>query len=117
MTLGSYMERLSGCGRGGIRIQGCSLVVPGSRLASALESASLAGMVGDGTTGDLTGVTTISFTTTTPTYCTAESSSITTTSIALADFMEQADFMAELREDSPVASMDSRHRMPRRVIT
>jgi hypothetical protein len=29
--------------------------------------------------------------------------------------MEQADFTAEEREDSPVASMDSRRRMPRPV--
>ena len=83
-----------GSGRG-IRIQGCSLAVPGLRLVLALESASLVGLAGAGTTGDMIGTTTASFSTTTPTYPTAEFSSIATTSIALAAFMEPADFMAE----------------------
>src|SRR5580700_4156368 len=109
------MERPSGSGPGGIRTQGCSLVVLGLRLASALESASLVGLAGAGITGDLIGIITMSFTTTTPTSLTAEFSSIATTSIAPADFMEATDFTAAEREDSPVASMDSRHPMPRLV--
>src|ERR1700719_2598751 len=115
MTRGSCMERPSGSGRGGIRIQGCSLAVPASRLASALESAFLVGLAGAGTTGAMIGTTTASCSTTTPTSLTAEFSSTAITSIALADFMQPTDFMAEEREDSPVASMDSRHHMPRPV--
>jgi len=64
----------------------------------------LAGLVGDGTTGDLTGITSISFTTTTPTSREAEFSSIATTlsargraSIMPAGFVAEADFMAGAR--------------------
>src|ERR1700680_4575012 len=103
------MERPSGSGLGGIRILGCSLADRELRLASALESASLVGLAGAGITGDLIGIITMSFTTTTPTSLTAEFSSIATTSIA------PTDFTAAEREDSPVASMDSRHPMPRLV--
>jgi hypothetical protein len=79
-----------------------------SRLASALESASLADLAGAGDTGDTTGVVMESSSTTTATFPTAEFSSIATTSIAPEDFME-----AE-RGDSPVANMDS-HRMRNRA--
>ena len=107
------MERPSGSGRAGIRIRDFTLPGRELRLASALESASLGGMAGVGTTGDTIGITTELFTTTTPISPTAEFSSIATTSIAadsmeLAGFTEPADFMAEEREDSPVASMDLR---------
>src|SRR5580692_2368780 len=101
------MERPSESGRVGIRIQGCSLAVRGLHLASALGSASLAGLAGAGTTGATIGITTGLFSTTTPTSPIAEFLSIATTSIAAADFMEPTDFTAEEREDSPVASMDS----------
>jgi hypothetical protein len=111
------MERPSGSGPGGIRIQGCSLAVRELRLASALELASLAGLAGDGITGDLTGTTTMLFSITTPTSLTAEFSLIATTSIAPADFMEPTDFTAEGQEDSPAASMDLPHPMPRLVRT
>src|SRR5258707_2861498 len=97
MTLGSCMESLSGSGRAGIRIRDFTLPVRELRLASALESASLGGMAGVGTTGDTTGITTELFTTTTPTSLTAEFSSIATMSIAAADSMELAGF-TELAE-------------------
>src|SRR5260370_4506894 len=93
MTHGSCMEIPLGSGRGGIRIQDCFLQVRELRLVSALESASLEGMAGPGTTGVMIGIITAFFSTTTATYPTAEFSSIATTSIALADFMA-ADFPA-----------------------
>jgi hypothetical protein len=79
----------------------------------------MAGLVGDGTTGDLTGITTMSFTTITRTYPTAEFSSIATTSIARADFAGEVDFTAALRAAgvSPHRSMGSRRRMPRLATT
>src|ERR1700694_438145 len=102
MTHGSCMESLSGSGRAGFWTRDCFLPCPVSRLAPALELAILAGLVGDGTTGDLTGITTMSFITTTLTYPTAESSPITTLSIAgvrtpimVADFRVDTDFKAE----------------------
>jgi hypothetical protein len=80
----------------------------------------MAGLVGDGTTGDLTGITTVSFTTTTRTSLTVESSSTETTSIAPADLGVEADFAggvdftAALRAAGvlPRRSTDSRRRMP-----
>src|SRR6266852_3164694 len=102
MTRGSRMGNLSGSGRVGIRIRDCFLAARESRLGWALELAISAGLVGDGTIGDLTGITTMSFITTTLTYPTAESSPITTpsiagarTSIMAADFMVEPDFRAE----------------------
>ena len=65
-----------------------------SRLASALESASLAGLVGDGTTGDLTGITTMSSSTTTDSYPTAEFSLTAATSQEV-DSIVAAAFMGE----------------------
>jgi hypothetical protein len=114
------MESPLGSGRAGIRIQDFFLPVRELRLGWASESASMAGMVGDGTTGDLTGITTVSFTTTTHTSPTAEFSSTATTSITPADFEEGMDFTAEvdftavLRAAvvSPHRSMDSRHCTP-----
>ena len=102
-THGSRMESLSGSGRAGIRIRDCFLPARELRLAWALELAISAGLVGDGTTGDLTGITTMSFITTTLTCPTAESLPITTPSIAGArtlimvvpDFMVETEFRAE----------------------
>jgi hypothetical protein len=81
-------------------------------LGWALELAISAGLAGDGTTGDLTGITTMSFITTTLMYPTAESSPITTpsiagarTSIMAADLMVEADFRAEALAEIRV-SMD-----------
>jgi len=59
---------------------------PGIRLGSALGSASLAALAGGGDTGDMTGTTMGSFSTTGPTSPTAEFSSIATASIAPVDF-------------------------------
>src|SRR6266446_8429477 len=102
MTHGSCTESPSGFGQVGIRIQDCSLTARESRLASALESAILAALAGAGTIGDLTGITTMSFTTTTLMYPIAESSLITTPSIAsartssmVADFRVDTDFRVE----------------------
>src|ERR1700674_1382457 len=124
MIRGLRMESPSGFGQVGIRILDCSLTALESRLASALEWAILADLAGAGTTGDRTGITTMSFTTTTLTYPTAESSLITTPSIASArtsimeaDFMVEADFRAEERAGVRVSmgqprSMDSCRLMP-----
>src|SRR3977135_4083572 len=90
------MDSPSGSGRAGIRIRDSSLLVRELRLGWALESASMAGLVGDGTTGDLTGITTVSFTTTTPISPTAEFSSTATTSITREDFAGAVDFTAAL---------------------
>src|SRR3984893_12258213 len=114
MILGSSMENPSGSGRAGIRIRVCSLRDRESRLASASESGSLEDMAGVGTTGDTIGITTESFTTTTPTYPTAESLSTVTTSITSVDFMAQTDFTAAALVSTALQhrNMDSRHRMP-----
>src|SRR6266851_4471375 len=95
------MESRSGSGQAGMGIQGCTLPDRELRLAWALASASLAAMAGAGTTGDMIGIATESFSTTIPTYPTAESSPITTpsitragTSIMAADFMVEVDFRA-----------------------
>src|SRR5947208_16309553 len=76
------MESLSGSGQAGIGIRDCTLQVRVLRLVSALASASLVGLAGVGTTGDLIGITTVSFSIITATSPTAESSSIATTLIA-----------------------------------
>jgi hypothetical protein len=70
----------------------------------------MAGLVGDGTTGDMTGITTMSFTTTTRTSPTAEFSSIATTSIMPVDFAEEVVFTEVLRAAGvpPHRSTDSR---------
>src|SRR5690349_20166139 len=86
------MDSLSGSGQAGIGIRDSTLQVRVLRLASALALASLAGLAGVGTTGDLIGITTVYFSITTATYPTAESSSIVTTLIARA---RAAGFMAE----------------------
>jgi hypothetical protein len=88
------MESPSGYGRAGIRIQDCFLRGRASHLASASESVSLAGLAGDGTTGDLTGIITMSSSITMGSYPTAESLLITTTLITVVDFMAKADFTA-----------------------
>src|ERR1700723_2542486 len=77
------MESPSGFGPAGIGIQDCSLTVRELSLASGSESASLAGLAGDGDTGDTIGITTGSFSTTAPTVPRAEFSPTATTSIAL----------------------------------
>src|SRR2546430_3193878 len=76
------MESLAGPGQAGIGIRDCTLQVRVLRLVSALASATLAGLAGVGTTGDLIGITTVSFSIITATSPTAESSSIATTLIA-----------------------------------
>src|ERR1700680_2280159 len=113
------MESPSGSGRAGIRIPDCFLPARELRLGWALEWASMAGLAGDGTTGDLTGITTMSSTTTTRTCPTAEFSSIATTSIAREDFAGEVDFTAALRAAgvSPHRSMGSRRHMPRLATT
>src|SRR6202790_3662094 len=102
MIHGLRMESPSGFGQAGSGIRDCSLRARASRLGWALESAILADLVGDGTTGHRTGITTMSFITTTLMCPPAESSLITTPSIAsartaimVADFMVEADFRAE----------------------
>src|SRR5216684_195704 len=117
MTHGSCMEIPLGSGRGGIRILDCFLQVRELRLVSALESASLEGMAGAGTTGVMIGIITAFFSTTTATYPTAEFSSIATTSIAPADFMA-VDFTAAALPAGEVSarrSMGSRHHTPSQV--
>src|SRR6266851_3237420 len=104
MILGSCMDRLSWPGRAGIRTPGSTFRDQVWFLALASSRLCLAALVGDGITGDLTGSTAISFTTTTATFPTAESSPIATTSIADAQasimpagFVVEADFRAEAR--------------------
>ena len=66
MIHGWSMEILSVCGRTGTGIQDYIWKGLESRLASGLELVSLAGLVGAGTTGDMTGtITTFASTTTT----------------------------------------------------
>src|SRR5713226_1512129 len=114
MILGSSMESLSRSGQAGTGIPACTLPDPELRLDWVLALVSLAGLAGAGTTGDLTGITTVSFSTTTATYPTAESSSTATTSIAPADFGAVPDFTAAaLVSMAPQRrSTDSRHHMP-----
>src|SRR5712691_385250 len=102
MIPGSCMESLSGSGQDGIGIQGCTLPDRELRLAWALASASLAVLAGAGTTGDMIGITTVSFSITTPTYPTAESSPITTPSItrAATSIMAEVDFRAGTRAEA-----------------
>src|SRR5207302_603411 len=73
MIPGSSMGSPSASGRAGIRIRDCSLQDRESRSALALEWDSLAASGGAGITGDMTGIITESFLTTTPTSPTAES--------------------------------------------
>src|ERR1700722_94699 len=114
MILGSSMESPLGFGPAGMRIQGYTLPVLESRLASALELASLAGLAGDGDTGDTIGITTASCSTITAMYPTAESSLIGITSITAADSMAEPDFTAPaLVSTAQRRSTDSRDRMPR----
>jgi hypothetical protein len=107
MILGWSMGVPSVCGRAGIGIRDCIWKDLESRLASVLELASLAGSVGDGTIGDMTGIITTFASTTTTTNLTAESLSIVTTSIM------PVDFTAAIRVSTGPRSMDSRERMPR----
>jgi hypothetical protein len=112
------MEGPSESGRDGIRILGSTLASRELRLASALESVSLADLAGAGDTGDTTGVAMEFSSTTTATFPTAEF-----LPIAAEDFMEAADsteaedsteaavFMAEMPEASAAANMDLRRHM------
>src|ERR1700686_5939809 len=84
MILGSSMEHLLEFGTAGTGIRDCTSRGQGSHGARALESVSLAGLAGDGDTGDTIG-TTGSCLTTTATYLTAEFSPIAA-SITPADF-------------------------------
>src|SRR6266852_106148 len=90
------MESRSGSGRDGIGIRDCTLPDRELGLVSALASASLAALAGDGTTGDMIGITTASLSATTATFPTAESSPITTPSITRTQtsIMVEADFRA-----------------------
>ncbi len=90
---------------------------PELSLASGLESDILAGLGGDGTTGDLIGIITTFVSTTTTTSPTAEFSLIETTSITPADFMAVDFTVAALPagEVSARRNMDSRRHMPSRV--
>src|SRR5438105_15685806 len=76
------MESLSGSGQAGIGIRDCTLQARVLRLVSALASASLAGLAGVGTTGDLIGITTVFFSLFTAPSPTAPSPSIPATLIA-----------------------------------
>src|SRR5579863_8751508 len=99
MTPGSCTEGLSGFGRAGIPIRDFTFEFRELRLAWALESASLADLVGAGDTGVTIGTITGSCSTTAPTSPTAEFLSISIPSIApvgfteLVDSMEPVDFM------------------------
>src|SRR5260370_24947757 len=75
------MESRLRSGQAGTGIRDCTLAGQAWHGVSALESASLAGSVGVGTTGDLIGITTISFLITTAMYPTSECSSIAITSM------------------------------------
>src|ERR1700688_2528104 len=101
MILGSFMENLSGSGPAGIRIRDCFLPVRESRLVLALELASLAVLAGDGDIGDMIGTTTAFFSTATPTYPTAESLPIATTSIGPVDSMAAVLLSTALRPPIP----------------
>src|SRR5579871_3222850 len=84
MILGSLTELRWRCSRGGIPIQGCSGMVQ----ASALEQVSVSGYsratAGDGITGISTGIITAGLSTiTTPTFRTAQPSSIGIVSLAV----------------------------------
>src|SRR6266849_2700364 len=98
------MESPSAFGQTGIGIQDCTLPDRELRLASALALASLAGLAGAGTTGDMTGTATASFSITIPTIAGAR------TSIMVADFMVEADFRAAARAEIR-GSMDQHRSM------
>src|SRR6266849_6499612 len=117
MIPGWSMASPSEFGRAGIGIQGCTFPGRELRLASALAWDSSAALAGAGTTGDMTGIITESFSTTTPTFHTAESSPIATpsitharTSIMAAHFMVEMDFRAAARVEIQ-GSMDQPHSM------
>src|SRR5258708_10094126 len=85
------MERRSASGQTGTGTRGSTLLGQASDGASASESASLVDLVGVGTTGDLIGITTMSFSTIMGSYRTAESSRTANTSMP-----EEADSIAAL---------------------
>jgi hypothetical protein len=105
------MERPSESGLAGTRILDSTLEFRELPLASALESASSAGLAGAGDIGDMTGIVTASCSITTDTSRTAEFSPIAA-SIAPVDFTEAADFMAEEQEGSRADSTDSQVPIP-----
>src|SRR5258708_37335119 len=110
------MESSLRSGQAGNGIRDCNLPGQAWHGVSALESASLAGSVGVGTTGDLIGITTISFWITTAMYPTAECSSIAITSmLPEVDSVVAAASMGEISMARP-RSTDSPHRMPRLVL-
>src|SRR5579872_112274 len=119
MILGSSTETPLASGRVGIRIRGFTSGFRESRLVLVSELVSLAGLAGDGDTGDTIGITTTSCSIITATYLTAGFSSIATTSIAPVDFMGRTDFMAEVSAASEVLArrnMDSPARTPERSV-
>src|SRR5450631_3458717 len=89
MILGLRMASLLGSGPAGIPTRDFFLRALGLDLVLALESASLADLAGDGTTGATTGSTTTFVLTTAITSPTVESSSTATTSIMRVDFMAE----------------------------
>src|ERR1700756_1699535 len=100
---GSCMVPPSASGRGGTAIRDFTSGYPESRLAWALELASLAGLAGDGDTGASVGMAVVeSCSTMAPGYLTAECSPIAASITAdfmvadsmVADFMVGAGFMA-----------------------
>src|SRR3954463_4566650 len=94
---GWFMERRSASGRTGTGTRGSTLPGQASDGASASESASLVDLAGAGTTGDLIGITTISFSTIMGSYRTAESSRTANTSMPdEADSIAAAGFMEEI---------------------
>ena len=115
MTHGLCTEIPSGFGEAGIGIRGFSLTVPGSHLASALESDSLAVLAGDGVTGATIGITTGSSSITASISPTAGSLPIATTSIAQADFMA-ADSTAAISQagEGSAGRADSPAHIPER---
>src|SRR5258708_14739318 len=88
---GSFMERRSASGQTGTGTRGCTSMAQASCGASVLESATLVDLAGAGTTGDLIGITTMSFSTIMGSYRTAESSRTANTSMP-----DEADSIAAL---------------------
>jgi len=109
---GSSMARPSASGRGGTGIPDCTSGFPESRLVWALELGSLAGLAGDGDTGDSVGMAAGSCSTMAAGYLTAESSP-TVASLTAPDFME-ADFTEEADSTVAVDFMAQVARIPAR---
>src|SRR6267154_508078 len=109
---GWFMERRSASGQTGTGTRGSTLPGQASDGASASESVSLVDLVGAGTTGDLIGITTMSFSTIMGSYRTAESSRIANTSMP--DEADSLAAVASMEEISTAArrTMDLLRPMP-----